>query len=61
MPNAVSVEITKKSKDINYVIIDEIQEVYSIVNPALTKGEHVKAKSRGTILLGVKIAVFSKN
>lgn len=34
------VEITKKSKDINYVIIDEIQEVYSIVNPALTKGEH---------------------
>lgn len=40
------VEITKKSKDINYVIIDEIQEVYSIVNPALTKGEHVKAKSR---------------
>ena len=40
------VEITKKSKDINYVIIDEIQEVYSIVNPALTKGEHIKAKSR---------------
>lgn len=39
------VEITKNSKDINYVIIDEIQEVYSIVNPALTKGEHVKAKS----------------
>ena len=40
------VGITQKSTEINYVIIDEIQEVYSIVNPALTKGEHVKAKSK---------------
>ena len=39
------VEITKKNKGMNYVIIDEIQEVYSIVNIAITNGEHIKAKS----------------
>ena len=40
------VELTKKNNEMYYVIIDEIQEVYSIVNTALTNGEHIKAKSK---------------
>ncbi len=39
------IDITKKNDGINYVILDEIQEVYPIINLALTKGEHIKAKS----------------
>lgn len=38
------VELTKNNNEMFYVIIDEIQEVYSIVNTALTNGEHIKAK-----------------
>lgn len=33
-----------KGKDESYVMLDEIQRVYTIVNPNLTKGEHVLAK-----------------
>ncbi len=33
-----------KDKKMVYVILDEIQRVYSIANPALTNGEHVLAK-----------------
>ena len=40
------VELTKNNNEMFYVIIDEIQEVYSIVNTALTNGEHIKAKSK---------------
>lgn len=40
------VDITKNNEGINYVILDEIQEVYPIINLALTKGEHIKAKSK---------------
>ena len=38
------IELTKRN-DMNYVFIDEIQEVYDIVNLALTDGKHIKAKS----------------
>ena len=34
-----------------YVIIDEIQKVYSIVNPNLTDGKHVLAKSSDTEII----------
>jgi len=37
------IELTE-GDDAHYVILDEIQEVYSIVNPELTEGKHVKAK-----------------
>lgn len=37
-------ELSKDKQGIVYVIIDEIQHVYKIVNPNLTHGEHVKAK-----------------
>ena len=33
-----------KNKSMYYVFLDEIQEVYSIVNPNLTDGKHVLAK-----------------
>ncbi len=33
-----------KGKERTYVMLDEIQRVYTIVNPNLTKGEHVLAK-----------------
>ena len=38
------IEITKNNIGMNYVILDEIQEVYSIINTALTDGKHIKAK-----------------
>lgn len=38
-------DLTKQNKGISYVILDEIQEVYSLVNLALTDGKHIKAKS----------------
>ena len=37
--------LIKKNDNMKYVILDEIQEVYSIVNLALTDGKHIKAKS----------------
>lgn len=39
------IALSKGSKPY-YVILDEIQEVYSIVNPELTGGKHVKAKEK---------------
>lgn len=39
------IELTKNNIGMNYVILDEIQEVYSIINIALTDGKHIKAKS----------------
>ncbi len=39
------IELTKNNIGMNYVILDEIQEVYSIINIALTYGKHIKAKS----------------
>lgn len=39
-------ELTKNNKGISYVILDEIQEVFPIVNLALTDGKHVKAKAK---------------
>ncbi len=40
-------EITKNNK-MNYVILDEIQRVYTIVNPTLTEGKIVLAKEKDT-------------
>ena len=37
--------LSKNNTNIKYVILDEVQEVYSIVNLALTDGKHIKAKS----------------
>ncbi|MCR4562632.1 MAG: ATP-binding protein [Bacilli bacterium] len=37
-------DISKDKRGIVYVIIDEIQHVYKILNPNLTNGEHIKAK-----------------
>ena len=37
-------ELSKDKEGIVYVIIDEIQHVYKIINPNLTDGKHVKAK-----------------
>ena len=39
------INLTKSNTGMNYVILDEIQEVYSIINLALTEGKHIKAKS----------------
>lgn len=39
------IELTKGSDAKHYVFLDEIQEVYSIINPALTEGKHIKAKA----------------
>ena len=39
------IELTKNNIGMNYVILDEIQEVYYIINIALTDGKHIKAKS----------------
>lgn len=39
------IELTKHNVGVNYIILDEIQEVYSIINLALTDGKHVKAKT----------------
>ncbi len=36
-------DLTKDKSQVYYVILDEIQEVYSIVNLALTEGKHKKA------------------
>ena len=44
-------ELINKNEGMNYVIIDEIQEVYSIINLALTNGKHVKAKSKDNDLI----------
>lgn len=37
-------ELTKNKKACYYVFLDEIQNVYSIVNPNLTSGKHIPAK-----------------
>jgi len=37
-------ELTKNIEGVAYVILDEIQHVYKIINPNLTNGEHLKAK-----------------
>ncbi|MCR5774779.1 MAG: AAA family ATPase [Lachnospiraceae bacterium] len=37
-----------KEKDIFYVFIDEIQKVYSIINPNFTDGKHVLANVNDT-------------
>ena len=39
------VSLSKNNTNVKYVILDEVQEVYSIVNLALTDGKHIKAKS----------------
>lgn len=39
------VSLVNKNDGISYVFIDEIQEVYPIVNLALSEGKHIKAKS----------------
>ncbi len=39
-------DLTKDKSQVYYVILDEIQEVYSIVNLALTEGKHKKATSK---------------
>lgn len=39
-------KLTSNKKEFYYVILDEIQEVYSIINPALTDGKHVVATSK---------------
>ena len=36
--------LSKDKHGVVYVIIDEIQHVYKIINPNLTNGEHIKAK-----------------
>lgn len=40
------ISLTSGSDDMHYVFLDEIQEVYSIVNLSLTNGKHVKAKPK---------------
>lgn len=42
--NDYVLELTKNKNVIYYVFLDEIQNVYSIVNPNLTSGKHVLAK-----------------
>ena len=42
--NYYVLELTKNKNVIYYVFLDEIQNVYSIVNPNLTSGKHVLAK-----------------
>lgn len=37
-------ELTKNKKGTYYVLLDEIQNVYSIINPNLTAGKHILAK-----------------
>lgn len=39
------VSLVNKNNGISYVFIDEIQEVYPIVNLALSEGKHIKAKN----------------
>lgn len=39
------VSLVNKNDGISYVFIDEIQEVYPIVNLALSEGKHIKAKN----------------
>lgn len=39
-------DLTKDKSQFYYVILDEIQEVYSLVNLALTEGKHQKATSK---------------
>lgn len=39
------VSLVNKNSGTSYVFIDEIQEVYPIVNLALSEGKHIKAKS----------------
>lgn len=39
------VSLVNKNNGTSYVFIDEIQEVYPIVNLALSEGKHIKAKS----------------
>lgn len=39
------ISLVNKNNGISYVFIDEIQEVYPIVNLALSEGKHIKAKN----------------
>lgn len=45
-------QLTKKECGIYYIFLDEIQEVYSILNLALTDGKHIKAKSNDEDTIG---------
>lgn len=42
---------TKNKDKFYYVILDEIQEVYSIINLALTEGKHIKATSKDSEII----------
>lgn len=42
------IDLTKMNEGISYVFLDEIQQVYPILNPALTDGKHIKAKEGDT-------------
>ena len=46
------IELTTKNSGINYVFLDEIQEVYDITNLALTGGKHIKAKKGEEDIVG---------
>lgn len=46
------VKVTKNNDGINYVFLDEIQEVYDIINLALTDGKHIKAKKSDEDVIG---------
>ena len=41
-----------KNKSMYYVFLDEVQEVYSIINPNLTNGKHVLAKKSDKHVIG---------
>ena len=42
------IDLTKANEGTSYVFLDEIQQVYPILNPALTDGKHIKAKDDDT-------------
>ena len=48
-----------KNKKMCYVIIDEIQNVFSILNPVLTNGEHIKAKENDKNIITFANVVLS--
>jgi len=48
-----------KNKKICYVIIDEIQNVFSILNSVLTNGEHIKAKENDKNIITFANVVLS--
>jgi len=46
------IDLTQKNDEISYVFLDEIQEVYDIINLSLTNGKHIKAKNKDEDIIG---------